>query len=64
VRLRTRVVPQGPPAREQAATEAAVVAECEVETVQARSRRISWARLLKRVFDLDGQHCRVAAPGQ
>jgi hypothetical protein len=56
VRLRTRVVPQGPPAREQAATEAAVVAECEVERVQDRSHRISWARLLKRVLDLDVQH--------
>jgi uncharacterized protein involved in tolerance to divalent cations len=56
-KLRPVVVPQGPPAQAQAATEAAVPAECEVETVQARPHRISWARLLKRVFDIDMQHC-------
>ena len=39
------------------ATEAAVAAECEAETVHARPGRISWARLLKRVFDIDMQHC-------
>jgi AsmA protein len=37
----------------QVTTEAAVAAECEVETVQARPHRISWARLLKRVFSCD-----------
>lgn len=52
--LRPLVVPQGPPPQAQAATEAA---ECEVETVQARPHRIGWARLLKRVFDIDMQHC-------
>ncbi len=51
------MVPQEPPAQTQAATEAAVSAECEAETVQARPHRISWARLLKRVFDIDMQHC-------
>jgi hypothetical protein len=56
-KLRTLVVPQGPPAQAQAATEAAAAAECEVETVQPRPRRISWAQLLKRVFDIDMQHC-------
>ena len=56
-KLRPVVVPQGQPAQAQAATEAAVPAECEVETVQARPHRISWARLLKRVFDIDIQHC-------
>ena len=49
-KLRPLVVPQEPPAQAQAATEAAVAADCEVETAQARPRRISWARLLKRVF--------------
>jgi hypothetical protein len=48
------VVPQGPPVQAQAATEAAAAAQCEVESevelVQARPHRISWARLLKRVF--------------
>jgi hypothetical protein len=35
--------------------------QCEVEAVQARPHRISWARLLKRVFDIDMQHPRTAA---
>lgn len=30
---------------------------CEVEIAQAGPGRISWARLLKRVFDIDMQHC-------
>ena len=49
-KLRARVVPQGPTDQDKPATEAAAAAE--VETVQARPHRISWARLLKRVFDL------------
>jgi hypothetical protein len=55
---------QGPPAQAQAATEAAVAAECEVETVQARPHRISWARLLKRVFDIDMQRCPNCGGGE
>nr|WP_234413882.1 transposase [Ideonella sp. A 288] len=51
-KLRPLVVPQGPEMRDQA-TEAAVAAECELEPVQAMPHRISWARLLKRVFDID-----------
>ena len=51
--LRPLVAPQGPPAQAQAATEAAAAAEREVETVQAGLHRIGWARLLKRVFDID-----------
>jgi hypothetical protein len=49
------VVPQGPEVQEQP-TEVAVADECQVETVQARPHRISWARLLKRVFEIDMQH--------
>ena len=60
-KLRPLVVPRGPPAQAQAANEAAAAAECEVEgeaePVQARPHRISWARLLERVFDIDMQHC-------
>jgi hypothetical protein len=52
-KLRTRVVPQGPPNQDKPATEAAEAADCEVETVQVRPHRISWARLLKRVFSCD-----------
>ena len=58
------MVPQGPPAQAQAATEAAAAAECDVETVQARPHRISWARLLKRVFDIDMQHCPNCGGGE
>jgi hypothetical protein len=54
-KLRPMVVPQGPPAQAQAAT-AAAAAEYDVESAQALPGRISWARLLKRVFDIDMQH--------
>lgn len=54
-RLRPLVVPLGPEVQWQA-NEAAVAHECVVETAQARSHRISWARRLKRVFNIDVQH--------
>lgn len=63
-KLRPLVVPQGPPAQAQATTEAAAAAGCEVETVQARPHRISWALLLERVFDIDMQHCPNCAAGE
>ena len=56
-KLRSLMVPPGPPRDEQAAGVAAAAALCEVEAAQARPERISWARLLKRVFDIDMQHC-------
>ena len=37
---------------------------CEVEPVQARPHRISWARLLKRIFDIDMQHCPHCGAGE
>ena len=49
------LVPQAPEVQEQA-TEATVADPCEVEMVQARPHRFSWARLLKRVFAIDMQH--------
>jgi hypothetical protein len=49
-KLRALVVPQGPPVQQEPAAQAAVAAECEVETVQAWPHRMSWARLLKRVL--------------
>jgi hypothetical protein len=49
---RPLVVPQEPEVQERAA-EVAVAGECDVQTVQARPHRISWARLLKRVFCSD-----------
>ncbi len=55
-KLRPPVVPQGPPEQGEPTAEVAAVAVCEVQTAQARSQRISWARLFKRVFDIDMQH--------
>ena len=49
-KLRSLVEPQGPLEQGEPTAEAAVAAECEVETAQARPHRICWARLLKRVF--------------
>lgn len=58
------MVPQGPPAQAEAAPEAAAGAEREFEAVQARPCRISWARLLIRVFDVDMQHCPNCGAGE
>jgi hypothetical protein len=63
-KLGALVVPQGPPAQAPAANEAAAAAKCEVETVQARPHRISRARLLKRVCDIDMQHCPNCGGGE
>jgi hypothetical protein len=62
-KLRPLVVPQGPQVQE-ADTEAAAPAECEVETAQARPYRISWARLLKRVFAIDMRTCSNCGGGE
>ena len=61
-KLRAQVVPQGPEAAGPA-TEAAAAAS-EAEPVRARSQRMGWARLLKRVFDIDLQHCPRCGGGQ
>ena len=50
------VVPKAPAQLEEA-TEAAAVTESEAKHFQDRPGRISWAQLLKRVFDIDMQHC-------
>jgi hypothetical protein len=55
---------QRPPDQERPATEAAAAAGCEAETVQAWPHRISWARLLKRVFDIDMEHCPNCGGGE
>jgi hypothetical protein len=53
-KLRARVVPQPPPALGHAATEVEARAKCEkIEPVRARSQHMGWARLLKRVLDID-----------
>jgi hypothetical protein len=63
-KLRPMLLPQGPPADEELATETVTAAECDVEHVRALPGRISWARLLKRVFDIDMQHCSNCGAGQ
>ena len=44
--------------------EVATGTECEAEPVQGRPGHTRWARLLKRVFDIDMQHCPNCAGGQ
>jgi hypothetical protein len=63
-KLRALVVPKVPPEQEEPASEAAAAVVCELEAVQAPPHRISWARLLKRVFDIDMQHCPNCGGGQ
>ena len=48
-----QVVPQEPVEPAQAAQPAA----CEASCAHHRPVRLSWARLLKRVFELDLEHC-------
>ena len=50
-KLRALVVPHEP------VPHAALPAECEATCAHRRLVRLSWARLLKRVFDLDLEHC-------
>ena len=52
-KLRAMVVPQEPEASAQEATPT----ECEAKCAHHRPVRLSWARLLKRVLELDLEHC-------
>ncbi|MDP3086426.1 MAG: transposase [Rubrivivax sp.] len=52
-KLRALVVPQEP----EAPAQATQPAECEAHHAHRRPVRLSWAKLLKRVFDLDLEHC-------
>jgi hypothetical protein len=52
-KMRAMVVPQGP----AEGAEAAQPAECEPNCAHRRPVRMSWARLLKRVFEIDLEHC-------
>jgi len=52
-KLRAQVVPQEP----EAPAQEAAPAECEASCAHHRPVRLSWAKLLKRVFDLDLEHC-------
>ena len=62
-KLRAQVVPQWS-AQPQEASEAVVATACEAEPIQFRSGRISWARLLKRVFDIDMHTCPNCGGGE
>jgi len=63
-KLRWLVVPQGPPKDEQAPGIAASGVQCEAETAQVGPGRTGWARLLKRVFDIDMQRCPHCGAGE
>lgn len=52
-KLRARVLPQEP----EAPTQATLPVECETNCAHRRLVRLSWAKLLKRVFDFDIEHC-------
>ena len=62
-KLRALVVTQGR-ARPEQATQAATAAENEAEPVQDRPGCLGWARLLKRVFDIDMQRCPSCGVGE
>ena len=57
--LRALVVPQEVPQAPEPAAPAqeAEPAQCEANCAHHRPVRLSWAKLLKRVFDLDLEHC-------
>ena len=56
-KLRALVVPQVVPQESEPAAQPAKPAECEARCARHRPVRLGWARLLKRVFDLDLEHC-------
>ena len=63
-KLRSRVVPPGPLAHTQGGSEATAAGDRDLDTVPTGPHRISWARLLKRVFDIDMQHCPNCGGGE
>ena len=56
-KLRALVVPREVLQAPKPAPQKAKPAECEENCAHHRPVRLSWAKLLKRVFDLDLQHC-------
>jgi hypothetical protein len=61
---RSLVVPQRLLEEEQAPRVGASGVQCGAQTAQAQPTRISWARLLKRVFDIDVQRCPNCGAGE
>jgi len=56
-KLRAQVVPQVVPQKPEPPAQAAPPAECEATCAHHRPVRLSWAKLLKRVFEIDTAHC-------
>ena len=56
-KLRALVVPQEVPQEAEAPAQAAPPAECEPNCAHHRPVRLSWAKLHKRVFEIDMGHC-------
>ena len=56
-KLRALVVPQVVPQESEPAAQQAKPAECEANCAHHRPVRLSWAKLLKRVFEIDMEHC-------
>ena len=56
-KLRALVVPQEVPQAPEPAAQEAAPAECEANCAHHRPMRLSWAKLLKRVFEVDLEHC-------
>jgi hypothetical protein len=56
-KLRALVVPQVVPQEPEPPAQAAPLAECEATCAHHRPVRLSWAKLLKRVFEIDMAHC-------
>ena len=56
-KLRALVVQQEVPQVPETPAQAVAPAECEANCVHHRAVRLSWTRLLKRVFELDLAHC-------
>jgi hypothetical protein len=52
-RLLAQVAPQG-----QTPEQATQSLECEVNCARPQPVRLSWAKLLKRMFEIDMEHCR------
>ena len=52
-KLRAQVVPQVP----ESPTQAEQPAQCEANCAHHRPVRLSWAKLIKRVFAIDLEHC-------
>ncbi len=56
-KLRALVVPQEVPQVPETPAQQAKPAACEANCAHHRAVRLTWAKLLKQVFDLDLQHC-------